>query len=49
MLKQWEKRLLPLKFSLAWQTAEPGREVHANCHSLSFQEGTSEASAEANL
>lgn len=36
MLKQWEKRLLPLKFSLAWQTAEPGREVHANCHGLSF-------------
>ena len=25
MLKQWEKRLLPLKFSSAWQTAEPGR------------------------
>lgn len=37
MLKQWEKRLLPLKFSLAWQTAEPGREVHANCHGLSFR------------
>lgn len=24
------------KFRLAWQTAEPGREVHANCHNLSF-------------
>ena len=36
MLKQREKRLLPLKFSLAWQTAEPGREVHANCLGLSF-------------